>query len=117
MTRLKEKNRKRARRAHRVRAKIHGTAQRPRLSVFRSLKHISAQLIDDDKGQTLAAASDRDIKKKSATVDVAKEVGANLAAAALKKKIKAVVFDRGSYSYHGKVKAVAEGARAGGLKF
>jgi len=117
MTRLKEKNRKRVRRAHRVRAKIHGTAQRPRLSVFRSLKHISAQLIDDDKGETLAAASDLDINKKSASIDFAKAVGAKLAAVALKKNIKAVVFDRGSYAYHGKVKAVAEGARSGGLKF
>jgi large subunit ribosomal protein L18 len=117
MTRLKEKNRKRARRAHRVRAKIHGTAKRPRLSVFRSLKHISAQLIDDDKGVTLVMASDAEIKGKAASVEVAETIGKNLAAAALKKNIKTVVFDRGSYAYHGKVKAVAAGARAGGLKF
>lgn len=108
----------RVRRHARVRAKISGTAARPRLSVFRSAKHISAQLIDDNAGKTVAAATDLDLKKQSkGKIDPAAEVGKLIAERALAKKIKSVVFDRGGYAYHGRVKALADGARAGGLEF
>lgn len=117
MKALKEKTRKRARRAHKVRAKVQGTTKQPRLSVFRSLKHISAQIIDDSTGKTLVSASDKDISKQESKIELAKEVGKALAAKAVKKKITKVVFDRGPYTYHGKVKALADGARDGGLKF
>lgn len=99
------------RRRARVRGKIRGTAERPRLSVFRSNKHISAQLIDDVEGGTLAAALG------GAGVTAAGEVGKILAEKASKLGIKKVVFDRGGYKYHGRVKALAEGARKGGLVF
>jgi len=110
-------------RHNRVRAKVHGTKTKPRLSVFRSNKHIFLQLIDDSLGKTLISASDLKIpaspasgKKKGTKTEVAKEVGKLLAEAAKSKKIKNVVFDRGGYKYHGRVKAAAEGAREGGLK-
>ena len=106
-----EKQKKRQRRHRRVRAKIQGTAKVPRLCVFRSHQHIYAQLIDDDKGKTIAVASGQ------ANIAQAKKVGKLIAKEALAKKIEKVVFDRGGYKYHGKVKAVAEGAREGGLKF
>lgn len=113
---------KRYRRQKRVRAKIFGKKEKPRLSVFRSHKHIYAQLIDDEKGRILLAASDLEIKNsnlkdKKSKVDKAKEVGKLIAKKALAKKIEKVVFDRGGYKYHGRVKALAEGAREGGLKF
>ena len=114
---------KRKRRHKRVRAKIHGTAKVPRLCVFRSAKHIYAQLIDDEKGKTIVAASDQELKRKTKNekqktkVEVAREVGKLIAEKALEKKIEKVVFDRGGYKYHGKIKALAEGARTGGLKF
>ncbi len=117
MKRTKKKISNRHRRAYKVRAKVKGTAERPRLNVFRSLKHVSAQLIDDDGAKSLVAASDKDVKEKKKGTELAKEVGKALAAKALKKKINSVVFDRGPYAYHGKVKALAEGAREGGLKF
>jgi len=117
MKRLKEKSRKSRRRAHRVRTKVQGTAKRPRLSVFRSSRHIKAQLIDDVAGKTLASASDYDIKDKLTGAKLAEAVGKELAARAAKKKISTAVFDRGPYAYHGRVKAVAEGARNNGLKF
>jgi len=101
----------REKRRVRIRAKIKGTKNRPRLSVFRSSKHIYAQLIDDEKGETLAAALG------GSNVRTAGEVGKVLAEKALKLKIKKVVFDRGGYKYHGRVKALAEGAREGGLEF
>lgn len=139
----KEKKQKRYRRHKRVRAKLFGTAKRPRLCVFRSAKHIYAQLIDDEKGKTLAEASDLKLKKtkvkktrkppphpptrlkgerapdkvKSRKAAIAYEVGKLIAKKALEKKIEKVVFDRGGYQYHGRVKALAEGAREGGLKF
>lgn len=97
----------------RVRAKISGTAERPRLAVFRSNRFISAQLIDDTKGATLAAASSQEIKDAK---NVAEEVGKILAKKAIAKKIKSAVYDRRSYKYHGQVKSLAEGARSGGLK-
>jgi large subunit ribosomal protein L18 len=108
----------RARRHRRIRGKVSGTAARPRLVVFRSNKGISAQLIDDDSGKTLAGASWIGLKSFSGTkTDQATEVGKNLAAAAKDAGIETCVFDRGGYLYHGRVKALAEGAREGGLKF
>ena len=105
------------RRAKRVRAKIVGTKERPRLSVFRSHKHISAQLIDDTTGSTLAAASDIKAKTEAKPLERAAAVGKEIAAAASKAGIKTVIFDRGSYLFHGRVKAVAEAAREAGLVF
>ena len=110
----------RRRRIHnRVRRKISGTAQRPRLAVYRSNKQIYCQLIDDSRGVTLAAASSRDegIPAEGDKRDVAKAVGRRVAAAATEAGVSAVVFDRGGYLYHGRVKALAEGAREGGLNF
>jgi len=112
---IKNKRAKAARRAHRVRAVIRGTAAMPRLTVKRSAKHIYAQLIDDGAGRTLAAASDRDVKGEMKPVELAKAVGAALAAKATTKSITRAVFDRGSYRYHGRVAALADGAREGGL--
>ncbi len=106
-----KKQEKRLIRHRRVRAKIKGTAKKPRLCVFRSHQHIYAQLIDDDKGKTMASAQGQ------ANIKKAHEVGKLIAQQALEKKIEKVVFDRGGYKYHGRVKAVAEGAREGGLKF
>jgi len=105
-------------RKKRIRKGLPGTSARARLSVFRSLKHFSAQIIDDKNGCTLCAISDRSLKltgKKP--VDIAFSVGEEIGKLALAKKIEAVVFDRGSYQYHGRVKAAAEGARKAGLKF
>lgn len=110
-----EKKVKKLRRHRRVRAKIKGTADILRLCVFRSARHIYAQLIDDETGKTLVFADDSKIK--SSGVAAAKEVGKLIAKKASEKKIEKVVFDRGGYKYHGRVKALAEGAREGGLKF
>lgn len=101
----------------RTRANIFGTKDKPRLSVYRSNVHISAQLIDDASGKTLLTFSDNKLKdtKGKNKVDVAFEVGSELAKAAKSKKINRVIFDKGQYAYHGRVKAVAEGARDGGL--
>jgi large subunit ribosomal protein L18 len=109
----------RERRHRRVRGKIAGTAERPRLAVFRSNTGISAQLIDDQAGKTLAAASWQHVKKssKGSKTDQAKEVGKLLADKAKAAGIATCVFDRGGYLYHGRVKALAEGAREGGLTF
>jgi len=144
-----KKQEKRVRRHKRVRAKVFGTSSVPRLCVFRSDKHIYAQVIDDEKGKTLVSTSDQETKisknaklkastsakatadeqnlkekkdeeKKiirTAKIAVAYEVGRLLAEKSLNKKIKKVVFDRGGYKYHGRVKALAEGARKGGLSF
>ncbi|NPA42952.1 MAG: 50S ribosomal protein L18 [Chlorobi bacterium] len=104
----------------RIRKKIKGTPERPRLSVFRSNKEIYAQIIDDTAGITLAAASsrDKDIAAKEGTkTEKAAMVGEKIAAIALEKGIDKVVFDRGTHIYHGRIKALAEGARKGGLKF
>lgn len=106
----------RLRRKRRVRAKISGTAERPRLSVFRSNSHIYAQLIDDVTGATLVQASDIKSKKGNKT-ESATTVGKTIAEAAKKAKITECVFDRNGYKYHGRVKALAEGAREGGLQF
>ena len=109
----------RARRHARVRNKISGTAERPRLCVFRSNTNIYAQIIDDVAGNTLAQAStlDKEVKTKHANKEAAKEVGTLIAKRAAAKKIETVVFDRGGYIYHGVVKELAEAAREGGLKF
>lgn len=112
-------NKARLRRHKRVRGKISGTAERPRLSVFRSENNIYAQIIDDVAGVTLAAAStvEKGFEGNGGNIEAAKKVGAAIAERALKKGIEDVVFDRGGYIYHGRVKALAEGAREGGLKF
>ena len=109
----------RQRRHKRVRGKISGTAERPRLVVFRSNRGIEAQLVDDAEGRTLAAASWRQLKKsfKGTKSEQAAEVGKLLAANAKQAGLERVVFDRGGYLYHGRVKALAEGAREGGLVF
>jgi large subunit ribosomal protein L18 len=108
----------RERRHRRVRGKIRGTAERPRLAVFRSNRGIFAQLIDDDGSRTLAAASWLDARTfKGSKTDQAAAVGKRLAAKAKEAGIETVVFDRGGYLYHGRVKALADGAREGGLKF
>lgn len=118
MKETKIKHEKRQRRHKRVRAKIKGTSDRPRLSVFRSNRHVWAQLIDDIAGKTIASVGDKSVRgKKETTLKAAEKVGGELAKRALEKKISAAVFDRGGYRYHGIVKAVAEGARKGGLKF
>ena len=101
-----------------IRNKISGTADRPRLSVFKSNKGIYAQIIDDIKGHTLASASSAELgAKNNATIEQSKEVGKKLAEKAVANGIESVVFDRSGYLYHGKVKALADGARDGGLKF
>ena len=102
-----------------MRGKVSGTAERPRLTVFRSNLGIAAQLVDDQGNRTLAAASWQQLKKtfKGSKTDQAREVGKLLAANAKKANVEACVFDRGGYLYHGRVKALAEGAREGGLEF
>ena len=109
----------RLKRHKRVRAKISGTAECPRLNVFRSLQHIYAQLIDDENGVTLVSAStvEKDFKDYGGNKDAAYKVGKLLAERAAEKKITDVVFDRGGYIYHGRVQSLAEGAREGGLNF
>ena len=124
---MEERSKKRKQARHRrklsVRRKIHGTADRPRLSVCRSLEQIYAQLIDDDQRRTLAAASSlsseiqKVLKGKETKVEIGKMVGLLLAQKATKQGIKKAVFDRGHYLYHGRVKALAQGAREGGLEF
>jgi large subunit ribosomal protein L18 len=110
------KQNKIARRHKKIRAKVSGTASRPRLSVFKSHKFIFLQLIDDENGKTLVSAWSKDCKGKT-PAERAREVGVLLAKKALGLKIAIVVFDRGGYLYTGHIKAVAEGAREGGLKF
>lgn len=114
------KNVNRQKRHLRLRQTLSGTATKPRLNVFRSNKQIYAQIIDDTKGITLCSASSRDTEagvKNGSNVEAASKVGALIAKRALDLKIGAVVFDRGGYLYHGRVKALAEAARAAGLKF
>jgi large subunit ribosomal protein L18 len=104
----------------RIRSRVEGTTERPRLSVFRSNKHLYVQLIDDTKGATLVAAStgEEDLKDKAgATIDGAKSLGNLVAKRALAKNISQIVFDRSGYLYHGRIKALADAAREGGLKF
>jgi large subunit ribosomal protein L18 len=118
MSILMKKLRAEARRATRVRSKVRGTADRPRLSVFRSNRAIWAQVIDDSRGHTLASAGSLDIKEDGVSpVDMAVKVGELVAEHARAAGIDKVVFDRGPYLYHGRVKALADGARRGGLDF
>lgn len=109
----------RRRRHERVRKNVHGSAERPRLAVFRSNRYIYAQVIDDDAGRTLAAASSQEkkLRDKTLSTDTAAEVGKLIAARAEEAGVEVVVFDRGGFPYHGRVKALAEAAREGGLKF
>ena len=109
----------RVKKHRRMRNRFSGTAERPRLAVFRSNNHMYAQIIDDTVGNTLVAAStlDKDVKTKHANKEAAKEVGNLIAKKAIEKNIKTVVFDRGGYIYHGVVKELAEAAREGGLEF
>ena len=109
----------RVKRHNRVRGKISGTAERPRLCVFRSENHIYAQVIDDVAGNTLVAASsvEKDFERNGGNVEAAKKVGLKVAERCLEKGIDTVVFDRGGYIYHGRVQALADAAREGGLKF
>lgn len=112
------KREKRKIRHKRIRKKIRGVKNRPRLFVFRSAKHIYCQLIDDERGKTILSASDFELKeKKGKKVEIAKEVGRLIAKKARELRIENIVFDRGGYKYHGRIKALAEGAREGGLKF
>ena len=135
MRKIKSKKDKRLQRHIRLRAKISGTQERPRLCVFRSHKHIYAQLIDDEKGKTIVSASDFNLPKfkskkdsidkkigklelkKFRKVSIAYHVGESIAKKALEHKIKSVVFDKGGNKYHGRVEALAQGARDNGLKF
>jgi len=134
-----EKKQKKYKRHKRIRAKISGTAKRPRFYVFRTPKHVYVQLIDDEKGKTILSVNDIKFKKskikeqksklqiknkkekeeikRTGKVAVAYEIGKLIAQKALEKKIKEVIFDRGGYKYHGRIKAAAEGAREGGLEF
>jgi large subunit ribosomal protein L18 len=122
MDRLKSKSIRRFRRKAHVRKSVQGTTERPRLTVFRSNAHIYAQIIDDESGRTLAAASTLtpEVKAQIAELDkkgAAKVVGATLASRAVAAGVKAVAFDRNGYKYHGRVAALADGAREGGLSF
>ncbi len=122
---MEVKIKRRIQRKKRIRAKVFGTADRPRLSVFKSGMHIYAQLIDDGKQVTLASASDLKLKgsegskkdQKIKRTEIAQKVGEELAKKAIAAKIKKVTFDRNGFAYHGRIKALAEGARKGGLEF
>ncbi len=123
MIRIKLKNKtshkvtKRLKNRARIRKKVDGAAERPRLTVFRSGRHIYAQIVDDSAGKTLVAYSTLEGEVKTKNRDSAKKVGAEIAKRALSKNIKSVVFDRSGYVFHGRVKAVADGAREAGLSF
>ena len=116
---IKRQDRKlnRARRHRRVRVHVEGTSQRPRLAVFRSLNHVYAQLIDDTAGRTMAAASTVELKSKGDGVAKAQEVGKVIATKAKSAGVSQVVFDRGGFLYHGRIKALADAAREAGLEF
>jgi large subunit ribosomal protein L18 len=107
----------RKKRIRRTRAKISGTEARPRLCVFRSLRYVYAEIIDDESGKILASIDSRKLKNAKNTVETAGKIGEEIAKLSIAKKISQVVFDKRGYKYHGKVKAIAEGARKGGLVF
>lgn len=113
---LTKKLQSRLRRKRRIRARVRGTGERPRLSVYRSLTNLYVQVIDDDAGKTLVASSLKEAKAKLST-EGAKKLGTLLAKKAKTKKVEKVVFDRNAYKYHGRVKALADAAREGGLQF
>ncbi|TSC64889.1 MAG: 50S ribosomal protein L18 [Candidatus Doudnabacteria bacterium Gr01-1014_77] len=117
MNRQELKIAKRVRRHKRVRARMSGDAKRPRLVVFRANQHIYAQIIDDASQKTIVASSSLELKTKGKKADQSAEVGTSIAKKALAKDISEVVFDRGGFKYHGRVKALADAARAAGLKF
>ncbi|WP_448516268.1 50S ribosomal protein L18 [Pseudothermotoga sp.] len=122
MIKKEDRNLKRIKRHLRIRKKVKGTPEKPRLAVFKSEKHIYAQIIDDTKGHTLASAStlDKELRQKLSktyNIEAAKEVGKLIAQRALSLGIKTVVFDRGGFKYHGRIKALADAAREAGLKF
>ena len=122
MGKIEDKKKTRENRRRRIRGKVYGTAERPRLSVFRSTRHIYAQIINDDDGVVMASASTMEAKlrgtlKYGGNKDAAREVGKILAERAVAKSIESVSFDRGGFKYHGRVKALADAARDGGLKF
>ena len=113
-----EKSERRLRIKQGIRNKVSGTSERPRLSIFKSNKAIYAQIIDDSKGHTVAAVSSYELgTKNNPNIEVSKNVGMKIAEKAKASGVETIVFDRGGYQYHGKVKALAEGAREGGLKF
>jgi large subunit ribosomal protein L18 len=112
-----QKENRRVRIKKSIRSKVSGTAEKPRLSVFRSNTGVYAQIIDDMSGKTLVSASSKEIESKGLNIEISKNVGKKLAEKAVSNGISTVVFDRGGYLFHGKVKALAEGAREGGLKF
>ena len=119
MIKKPDTNVQRLKRHKRVRSKVSGTPERPRLNVFRSEKHIYAQVIDDVNGTTICSASsvEKEFEGSGSNKDAARKVGKKVAERALAKGIETVVFDRGGYIYHGRVKELAEAAREGGLKF
>jgi large subunit ribosomal protein L18 len=120
MEKSKVKSKRRRRRRHGIRKRVRGTSERPRVAVYRSLNHIYAQVIDDLAGRTIVAAStrDKDVSlDNTGNVDAAKVVGAKLAERAKAAGVTAVVFDRGGFRFHGRVKALADAAREGGLRF
>lgn len=122
MIKKEDRNLKRIKRHLRIRKKVKGTPEKPRLAVFKSEKHIYAQIIDDTKGHTLVSAStlDKELRQKLSktyNIEAAKEVGKLIAQRALSLGIKTVVFDRGGFKYHGRIKALADAAREAGLKF
>src|SRR4051812_23250369 len=117
MQRLASKRNTAKRRANRVRKTVHGTAERPRLAVSVSILHITAQIIDDDRGRTLAYATTVGQKQAGTMTQKAAEVGVNIAKSAKKAKVSRVVFDRSSRKYHGRIKALADAAREAGLEF
>ena len=112
-----DKNSRRLRIRRGIRNKITGTSEKPRLCIFKSNKGIYAQIIDDSKGHTLVSASSKELGLSSGNLDASKQVGQKLAEKAKSSGLETIVFDRGGYLYHGKIKALAEGAREGGLKF
>lgn len=117
ISKTKIKNQKRERRHRRIRGKVFGTSERPRLSVYRSNQHLYAELIDDQKGHTIVSSSDISVKGSGTPMEKAKEIGKDLASKASEKKIKGAVFDRGGFIFTGRIKALADGAREGGLVF
>jgi len=117
MNKQKEKIKKRDRRRSKIRFKISGTKERPRLSVFKSNKGMYLQLIDDSAGKTIVSAHTKEIKTKGKKMEISVELGKLIAKKAIDKKIENIVFDRGGFKFHGRISSVAEGAKAGGLKF